>query len=150
MVRPRHRDQVLTRRLQRVAAYALVHRDARVLLVRAGPASTVPGTWFLPGGGVEHGEHPEETLVREVEEETGYRCVPVGLLHVHSSSTELHGQGTLLHTIGLVYGAEIRGGALRSEVGGSSDATAWLTLDIARTMPLAPFVADVLDRVEGA
>ncbi len=104
------------------------------------------GTWFLPGGGVEHGEHPEEALVREVEEETGYRCVPTRLLHVHSSSSELHAQATLLHTIGLVYGAEIRGGALRNEVGGSSDTTAWLRHDVARTLPLAPFVADVLER----
>lgn len=144
MVRAGRRDRPLTRRAQRVAAYGLIHRDEHVLLVRAGPASAVPGTWFLPGGGVEHGEHPEAALVREVEEETGYRCVPVGLLHVHSSSTEVRAQAMLLHTIGLVYGAEIRGGALRNEVAGSSDTTAWVMLDTARTIPLAPFVADLL------
>ena len=141
MVRAGRRDRPLTRRAQRVAAYGLIHRDEHVLLVRAGPASAVPGTWFLPGGGV---EHPEAALVREVEEETGYRCVPVGLLHVHSSSTEVHAQAMLLHTIGLVYGAEIRGGALRNEVDGSSDMSAWVELDVARTIPLAPFVADLL------
>lgn len=134
----------MTRRVQRVAAYALVHEDERVLLVRAGPASTTPGTWFLPGGGVEHGEHPEQALVREVEEETGYRCAPTGLLHVHSSSTELPDRGTALHTIGLVYGAELRGGELRNEVAGSSDTAAWHPLDAALALPLAPFVADVL------
>jgi 8-oxo-dGTP diphosphatase len=133
---------------QRIAAYAVIRDEERFLLVRAGAASTVPGTWFLPGGGVEHGEHPEDALVREVEEETGYCCVPMGLMDVHSSSTELREHGTLLHTVGLVYRAEIRGGALRNEVAGSSDAASWLELDEALALPLAPFVADALAGAE--
>ena len=34
-----------------------------------------PG-WFLPGGGIDPGEHPEQTLVREVAEETGLIVKP--------------------------------------------------------------------------
>ena len=131
-------------RVQRVAAYAVLRDGDRVLLVRAGAASGVRGTWFLPGGGVEHGEHPEDALVREVEEETGYRCAPRALLRVLSSSTELPERGRLLHTVGLVYRAEIRGGALRDEVAGSTDKAAWLAADEALALPLAPFVGEIL------
>ena len=38
-----------------------------------------PG-WFLPGGGIDPGEHPEDTLVREVAEETGLVVRPVKVL----------------------------------------------------------------------
>ena len=38
-----------------------------------------PG-WFLPGGGVDPGEHPEDTLVREVAEETGLIVKPLRVL----------------------------------------------------------------------
>ena len=59
---------------RRIAAYGLCRDDdGRVLLVRAtgGPASA--GQWLLPGGGVRHGEHPQDAVVREIEEETGLR-----------------------------------------------------------------------------
>ena len=60
------------RKRQRIAAYG-VCRDAegRLLLARASPALTLQGRWFLPGGGVDHGESPADSLRREIEEESG-------------------------------------------------------------------------------
>lgn len=37
--------------------------------------------WNFPGGGVEHGETPEQACVREVKEETGYEVLITHLLH---------------------------------------------------------------------
>ena len=57
---------------QRVAVYGIYESpDRQVLLVRAAPYLTVAGQWFLPGGGLEHGEEPVAGLRREFAEETG-------------------------------------------------------------------------------
>jgi 8-oxo-dGTP diphosphatase len=54
-----------------VAACALVDPDGRVLLAQRPEGKSMAGLWEFPGGKVETGERPEETLIRELEEELG-------------------------------------------------------------------------------
>ena len=54
-----------------VAAVALVDADGRVLLSQRPPGKQLAGLWEFPGGKVEPGETPEETIVREIAEEIG-------------------------------------------------------------------------------
>jgi 8-oxo-dGTP diphosphatase len=54
-----------------VAACALVDTDGRVLLAQRPEGKPMAGLWEFPGGKVETGERPEETLIRELEEELG-------------------------------------------------------------------------------
>ena len=54
-----------------VAACALVDPDGRVLLAQRPQGKPMAGLWEFPGGKVETGERPEETLIRELEEELG-------------------------------------------------------------------------------
>lgn len=54
-----------------VVACALVDADRRVLIAQRPPGKTMAGLWEFPGGKVEAGERPEETLVRELKEELG-------------------------------------------------------------------------------
>lgn len=54
-----------------VAACALVDADGRVLLAQRPEGKQLAGLWEFPGGKVEPGETPEETLIRELQEEIG-------------------------------------------------------------------------------
>ncbi len=52
-----------------VAACALVDADGRVLIAERPAGRTMAGLWEFPGGKVEAGERPEDTLIRELKEE---------------------------------------------------------------------------------
>ncbi len=54
-----------------VAACALVDPDGRVLIARRPEGKPMAGLWEFPGGKIEVGERPEETLIRELKEELG-------------------------------------------------------------------------------
>jgi len=98
--------------------------------------------WTLPGGGLEPGEEPEDAVVREVEEETGYTVRLGERLGIDTFLAAAHDRrdprdGSLLG-VRIVYCAEVVGGDLRVEAEGSTDDVRWFT----------PDEVDALDRVE--
>jgi 8-oxo-dGTP diphosphatase len=52
-----------------VAACALIDADGRVLLAQRPEGKPMAGLWEFPGGKVEAGELPEQSLIRELKEE---------------------------------------------------------------------------------
>ena len=52
-----------------VVACALLDADGRVLIAERPAGKTMAGLWEFPGGKVEAGERPEDTLIRELKEE---------------------------------------------------------------------------------
>ena len=58
-----------TRKLVLVVACALIDPDGRVLIAQRPPGKAMSGLWEFPGGKIEPGERPEETLIRELHEE---------------------------------------------------------------------------------
>ena len=132
---------------QRVAVYGICEdhagADPAVLLVRAAAHLTVAGQWFLPGGGLEHGEAPVDGLRREFTEETGLAVTPGPLLGILSDVFTLP-DGTSLHTLRIIYGIERFSGTLRDEQDGSSDAARWVPLHRALDLPLRPYVRRAL------
>jgi len=49
-----------------VAACALIDVDGRVLMCQRPKGKSHAGLWEFPGGKIEQGERPEETIVREL------------------------------------------------------------------------------------
>jgi 8-oxo-dGTP diphosphatase len=58
-------------RLVLVVACALIDADGRVLIAKRPPGKALAGLWEFPGGKLEPGERPEDSLIRELHEELG-------------------------------------------------------------------------------
>jgi 8-oxo-dGTP pyrophosphatase MutT (NUDIX family) len=114
----------------RLAAYAVVHDERGLLLTHWGDAGH--DAWSLPGGGLETGEHPEQAVVREVEEETGYLVVLDGLLQVHvrvvPAADRFDQVARPLELLSFLYRAHVVDGSLRAEADGSTDDACWFAL----------------------
>lgn len=109
---------------QRMGAYGIcINEGGEILLSRYAPPEA---TWSLPGGGVEHGEHPEDAVVRELREETGYLVSVDRLLKVESEVWDL--PDVLVHSVNFIFLTSVIGGELTFEVEGSSDRAAWVPL----------------------
>jgi 8-oxo-dGTP diphosphatase len=54
-----------------VAACALIDADGRVLIARRPEGKPMASLWEFPGGKIEDGERPEQSLIRELKEELG-------------------------------------------------------------------------------
>jgi 8-oxo-dGTP diphosphatase len=119
----------------RLAAYAVCIRDGQALLAHyVSPKGAT--NWTLPGGGIEHGEDPFDTVIREVAEETGYDAEVERLLGVDSRVipvAELRFPGPLPHqNVGIFYQVRITGGQLRPEPNGETAESVWTPIpDIA-------------------
>jgi ADP-ribose pyrophosphatase YjhB (NUDIX family) len=133
-------------KIRRVGAYGFCRDDdARVLLARGSATSEFPGTWTLPGGGVEQGEHPDDAVVREFEEETGLSVRVTALRQVTADVVRLP-SGPLEHTDRLIYDVVSTGGSLRAEVAGSTDRVAWAGPAELTSWPLLSWTARLLGR----
>ena len=105
-----------------------------MLLARA-VAADGESCWTLPGGRVEHGEDPFDTVIRELGEETGAEGVVERLIGVDSRvipAGEAR-RGTEHQNVGIFYRVRITGGVLRPEPNGDTAEVAWTPIpEVAR------------------
>lgn len=126
-------EGVTVTRRQRLAAYAVVVREGRILLTQLSDrvAGGGRGAWTLPGGGVEEGEDPAIGLRREVWEETGQHLgevTLVDLLASHWTGSAPSGQWEDYQVVRLVYRATIPAPSeiVVHDVGGTTAAARWV------------------------
>ncbi len=129
--------------VSRIAAYGLCVQEGQVLLARWAPHSQALARWTLPGGKVEHGEDPYDTVVREFAEETGLDVVVEKLLGVDSRIIPSHKRldhGPALSAIGVYYQVRAAGGQLRPEPDGSTGMPSWVEVDTVPSLVRASLV----------
>lgn len=134
---------------RRAAAYVVCRDETdRLLLTRLRTGGfPTDGMWTMPGGGMDVGETPEETAIRELHEETGLTATMGPIIGVFSAwyTPEESWRSKSGHSIGPIYLAENLSGELREEFAeDSTDAVAWFTLDEVKSLPRVELVDFVL------
>ena len=142
-------------RTQRLGAYAVVTDGQQILLTRISDVGYPPGSWGLPGGGVDHGESPHSALRRELYEETGLTARSTSLVDVHDVHLVEVGRGDMYedyHGVHLLYAVEIEPGTQAHvvEIGGTTDEVKWVNLaDVGSVVqPVLPVVTYVIENLQ--
>jgi len=133
----------------RIGAYAIItDAHARILLCCIAAGYPEGGKWTLPGGGVDHGEHPDDAVVREVAEETGLvaRVGPVASIESGFIPRPVSRPGPL-HWVAILYHVDVEPGELRQEIGGSTEVCAWFPQDEVASLPRVSLVNRALEAI---
>lgn len=118
---------------QRPAAYAIALSDRGVLATQFSNITGVNGQWGLPGGGIEPGEAPDDTVLRESIEESGQDLQAPMLIDIQSDhwvGESPSGQLEDFHAVRLIYAAACPEPTdpVVNDVGGTTAAAQWVPL----------------------
>ena len=108
----------------RLTADGAVIKDGKILLIKR-KNNPYKGKWALPGGFVEYGEKVEDSVIREVTEETGLKTKIVDLIGIYSDPK----RDPRGHTVTVVYLLDIVNGFLK-EGDDAADAKFFDLLDL--------------------
>jgi 8-oxo-dGTP diphosphatase len=128
----------------RPAAYAILVRNNKILLVKE------RNSYHMPGGGVDLGEMPEEAVIREVKEETGLGVTNprlVGslstfftLAHKRSLDEPSHVQSLLLYYLCDVRDSEVSLDGLEDDERDYGLMPEWVAIDTLDELPVGSTV----------
>lgn len=107
-----------------LSAGAMIIRENKVLLVQRA-RDPYKGTWMFPAGFVDFGEHPEDTLVREVKEEVGLEVCGYELLEVMQVDDDPRVPGSLI----LFYKVEVTSDMVKNNDLEENSAIQWFEID---------------------
>ncbi len=97
------------------AAGAIIVENDSVLLVKRSHPPRI-GDWCLPAGFMEWKEHPTQTAVRELKEETGLDVKLRGLFEVYSGDDDPRANAVLILYLAEIVGGEMAPGDDAQEV----------------------------------
>ncbi|WP_374692619.1 NUDIX hydrolase [Accumulibacter sp.] len=109
----------------------IADREGRILVLRRRSAAYGDGAWCLPGGKVDYGETVEQTVSKELREETGLACSSARFLFYQDSLPMVPGG---MHCINFYFACSVSGTvALNDE----SSSFAWLSREDLASRALA-------------
>ncbi|RRD05450.1 NUDIX domain-containing protein [Arachnia propionica] len=141
---------------QRVGAYAIVVSPWGVLGTVNSSLTKAPGTWALPGGGLDPGEDPADGVRREVFEETGQHIRLGQLVAVQSDhwiGRAVNGVLEDFHALRLIHAAtcETPSHPVLHDLGGSTERAGWVPVKMWRqrrwTSPAFEALSQHLERI---
>lgn len=131
-------------RTMRVGAYGILTDDfGRTLLQQSIESSWFAGAWWVPGGGVRHGEDPAATVIREFAEETGLSVEVTGLRSVTSTVVPLTDEWSQHNTL-ILYEVKAVGGALQDDFDGGNGRNIWQDVSRLAGEPMSPITSTML------
>jgi len=108
--------------------------QGRVLLIH----KTDNGLWALPGGGHELGESIADTVVREVEEETGYIVEVERITGTYTNPAHVmaYEDGEVRQQFSIAFAARLVGGSARTS--SESKRVEWILPEATADLPMHP------------
>lgn len=129
----------------RLASSAILERNGRYLLIRRrNPPSA--DLFAFPGGRAEPGETPEQTALREFEEETGIAAHDPQLFAVYDLPSRKESGELTNHFLLSVFLVKSDSSADAVAADDASDA-GWYTVEEIRALPVPPSVLECAERL---
>lgn len=121
------------------AAHGLIKKDDKYLVtLRACNKNFMPNLWDIPGGTIEFGEHSNDALVREINEETQIKVKVGNLIFVYDF---LSGQSR--HQFQMVFECEYISGDVVLNPR-EHQKYRWVTLEEMKDLPRIAFLEELL------
>lgn len=120
----------------KVVGAVMENEKGEILCALRSPVMTLPNLWEFPGGKIEKGEKPEESLIREIEEELECQ-IAVGEL----VADIVHEYPTFIINL-ITYKAKIIGG---TPIAKEHAKLKWVPLKELRTLEWAPADVPTID-----
>ena len=131
-----------------LGVYGVIVKDDQVLLVKKSRGAYTL-KYDLPGGSIEHGEKPVETLKREIMEEVGLKVKKCRIMDANSVVVDWDNpyinEREHMHHIGIIYDVEIEDGDIKTDADGlDSLGAVWYPLNSIKKEDMSPLAYEAL------
>lgn len=121
------------------AVHGLIKKDNKYLVtLRAADKNFMPNLWDIPGGTIEFGEHPNDALNREIDEETQLKVKVDNLIFIYDFvSQEVRHQFQMVFNCDYVSGEVVLNPREHQEY-------RWVTFEEMKQLPKIAFLEELL------